>query len=225
MACRSILGLGNPGGTSHRGQGEVGIGGEEERRPQVSRAWAGTVLLVPAHYVLERPQGSEPPGLTSALPGGHRTGPVAPPTVTSPVTRPLPAPALGQPAASFPHHPACLCAKAAPPGLTNRGEEPRLTRGPLSPVGQRLNSRATCYHRRGHRPREGRRLPQPMWCLPANAGAREAPCSSLARGRGSSPQPQGLREGSGGPPLSGQGLRGPSTGLESAAPASGPHIH
>lgn len=36
----------------------------------MSRAWAGTVLLVPAHYVLERPQGSEPPGLTSALPGG-----------------------------------------------------------------------------------------------------------------------------------------------------------
>lgn len=35
----------------------------------MSRAWAGTVLLVPAHYVLERPQGSEPPGLTSALPG------------------------------------------------------------------------------------------------------------------------------------------------------------
>lgn len=33
----------------------------------MSRAWAGTVLLVPAHYVLERPQGSEPPGLTSAL--------------------------------------------------------------------------------------------------------------------------------------------------------------
>lgn len=142
----------------------------------MSRAWAGTVLLVPAHYVLERPQGSEPPGLTSALPGGHRTGPAAPPTVTSPVTRPLPAPALGQPAASFPHRPACLCAKAAPPGLTNRGEEPRPTRGLLSPVGQRLNSRATCYHRRGHRPREGRRLPQPMWCLPAQ---RRGPRGSL----------------------------------------------
>lgn len=64
-----------------------------------------------------------------------------------------------------------------------------------------------------------------MCCLSTSAGPREAPGPSLPCGRGGSPQPQELREGSGAPLRRARSREGLSTGWESADPASDPHSH
>ena len=109
--------------------------------------------------------------------------------------------------------------EAAPPGLADRGEEPTRTRALDAPADQ-----SRCAIRDKETDAQGKKgRPGPCPACPPRAGSWEEPCSSLAWGRGSSPQPQELREGCRGPLCQTRGGEGPSTGWESADPVSDPH--